>query len=328
MKYSNLFFNKDLYALTFADIESFFQTSKEESLNLEFKSYVAQGEYARKEEAIKKSTCALLNSEGGIIIWGAPVEVRDAQGNTTAVGALTPFASALDRDRIINILSSSITPLPIGIRVQVLRNDAGNSIFVTEVEKSIEKPHQYDNKYFVRLDGQTRIAPHYLISALMKSKDFPIIKGHLRLKRIQTDASGYLFHFRKLLYNTSPFINDVNIYMAIVALPGTIFVNGINEGAVYKFTFPILSNGTPLMSDFILRLTNEQISQEIKIVFQFGGEKSPSKISSYKYQMGGTITSGIVRDETIYLTEKSENKMPSDITNNTVEQNIEILLNG
>lgn len=91
MKYSQIQFGKDLYDLVYDDILEFFDTEKEESLNLEFKSYPAQGSAQEKENSVMKATCGLLNSEGGIIIWGAPTEIRDAQGNTTAQGALTPF---------------------------------------------------------------------------------------------------------------------------------------------------------------------------------------------------------------------------------------------
>lgn len=223
MKHSQVIFGKDLYDLTFLNIKDFFLTKKEESLNLEFKSYVANGGYTQKENAIKKATCALLNSEGGIIIWGAPIETQDAHGNKSAIGNLTPFVSEIDRDRLINILSSCIVPLPVGIRVQVLKNEADESIFIVEVEKSIEKPHQYDNHYYVRLDGQTRIAPHYLISALMKSSNFPVLKGHLRLKDIRNIGSYTLLSFRKLLFNTTIFNNDLNVNLRIIAMPGFIY---------------------------------------------------------------------------------------------------------
>jgi hypothetical protein len=93
MKYSKTIFNKDLYDLEFTDVVNFFATTKDETLNLEFKSYVAQGEYFKKEDAVKKAVCGLLNSEGGIIIWGAPIETKDANGNSSATGALTAFST-------------------------------------------------------------------------------------------------------------------------------------------------------------------------------------------------------------------------------------------
>lgn len=327
MGYSNITFNKELYDLEFADLEGFFESNKEENLNLEFKSYVAQGDYFKKEDAVKKAVCGLLNSEGGIVIWGAPIEVKDAQNNTTAIGALTPFQSQLDKDRLINIFSSAITPMPLGIRVQVLKNENNESVFVIEVEKSIERPHQYDNRYYVRLDGQTRVAPHYLISALMKSIDFPVLRGHIRLKKIENDGNNFYLTFKKLLFNTSIYNNEKNINMRLVAMPDVIIVNDENQGAFFNQTFPILSNGAPLMSTFKLKIPSSLINREINLIFQFGGEKSPSKVSTYKYNVYQNLISGIVENEEMYLMEKSENKMPSEISDNSVEENINILLN-
>lgn len=328
MKFSKVIFDKDLYDLEFTDLVLFFKFPKEETLNLEFKSFVAQGDYTKKEETIKKSTCALLNSEGGIIVWGAPIEVRDTKGNTTTFGALTPFNSKLDKDRLVNILTSSITPLPLGIRVKVLTNVAGDSIFIMEVEKSIDRPHQYDNRYFVRLDGQTRIAPHYIISALMKSKNFPILRGHIRLKSIDHEGDNILLYFRKLLFNTSLFVNDVNVYMSLIATPGNLIVDNVFHEGEYRVNFPIISYGSPFLTDFYLTIPSSCIYQEITLLFQFGGEKSPSKSSMYKYKINGRLTFGTIHDESEYLIEKSENKFPFDISNNSVDQNIEIILNS
>ncbi|MET3537211.1 ATP-binding protein [Chryseobacterium limigenitum] len=112
MSYSLSILGKNIFDLNYQDIEVFFQSEKEENLNLEFKSYVNLGQYKEKENVIKKSVCALLNSEGGIIIWGAPVEIRDADGNTKASGALTPFSTTLDKDRLINIFSTAPQSLP------------------------------------------------------------------------------------------------------------------------------------------------------------------------------------------------------------------------
>lgn len=327
MKYSNIIFNKELYDLQFSDLEQFFETNKEENLNLEFKSFVAKGEYSKKEDAVKKAVCGLLNSEGGIIIWGAPTEAKDEQGNTTAIGALTPFQSQLDKDRLINIFSSVITPMPIGIRVQVLKNEINESVFIIEVEKSIERPHQYDNRYHIRLDGQTRIAPHYLISALMKSVDFPVLRGHIRMKKIENDGNVFLIHFKKLLFNTSVYNNEKNINMRLIAMPGGIIVNDENQGASYSQTYPILSNGAPLLSNFILKVPANLIQNDIEIIFQFGGEKSPSKMSNYKYNISRNLIGGNIQNEEIYLIEKTENTMPSEVSDNSIDENINILLN-
>jgi len=329
MPYSKLIFGKEIFNLSYKDIEDFFQNEKEENLNLEFKSYVNQGTYKDKEYVIKKSVCALLNSDGGIIVWGAPVETRSENGNTKASGVLTPFNVGLDKDKLINILSSTIIPMPIGIKVNFVNDGNDNFVIIIEVQKSIERPHQFDNKYYIRLDGQTRIAPHYLIKALIQGKDFPIIRGHIRLKKILI-YNNDLVHltFRKLLFNTSQFNNDKNIFMSIIANPGKIYINKRLIGSRYDNDFPILSHGRPLITDFVVELNSLQLVEPLNIMFQFGGEKSPSKISIYKYNIKANLVTCNVADENIYLLEKSENTMPSDVTENTDDDKIEQMLNS
>lgn len=327
MSYSKLILGKEIFNLSYQDIEDFFQSEKEENLNLEFKSYVNQGAYKEKENVIKKSVCALLNSEGGIIVWGAPIETRDENGNTKASGGLTPFNVGLDKDKLINILSSTIIPMPIDIKVNFLSDGKDNFVIIIEVPKSIERPHQFDNKYYIRLDGQTRIAPHYLIKALIQGKDFPIIRGHIRLKNISISGGLVYLTFRKLLFNTSQFNNEKNLFMSIISHPGSIYINRNPIGSRYDKDFPILSHGRPLMSDFVIELNDAQLQESLSIVFQFGGEKSPSKISIYKYDILANLVTGNVTDENIYLLEKSENKLPSDVTENSDDDKIEQMLN-
>src|SRR5690606_36584573 len=135
-----------------------------------------------------------------------------------------------DKDKLINKLSSVLIPMPIDIKTIFLENEERNSVVIIEVPKSLERPHQYDNLYYVRLDGQTRIAPHYLIKALIQSKDFPIIRGHVKLKVINTDGSRIILTFRKLLYNTSHFNNEINPFYNLFVHPGQIILNKQNKG--------------------------------------------------------------------------------------------------
>jgi Schlafen, AlbA_2 len=328
MSYSQIIFNKDLYDLTYNDVIDFFITEKEETLNLEFKSYPTQGNHNDKENAMLKAVCGLLNSEGGIIIWGAPIETKDSHGNTSAIGTLTPFTTTLDRDRLVNKISSVIIPLPTGIRIQKLDDTNSNSIFVIEIEKSRNKPHQFKNNYLIRLDGQTKIAPHYLIEAMMKSVDFPIIRGHLRLKRIEIDGQNYIIYFKSLIYNTSKFTNDLNLTITLIAGPGTMHINGNQYSGFYDSSVEIISHGRPVSDDFSLIVSRNELSQhgnEIQIVLSFVGEKSPSKASTYKYSLANRII-GNVDDENIYILEKRENEMSSDVSSDSDDDKINSIL--
>ncbi|TNJ41676.1 ATP-binding protein [Tamlana fucoidanivorans] len=332
MKFSQIIFNKDLYDLTYNDIVDFFNTEKEETLNLEFKSYPVQGNHNDKEKAVIKAICGLSNAEGGIVIWGAPIETTNPQGNTIAQGDLTPFETNLDRDRIINKISNLIIPLIVGVRVQKLDAPNGNSIFIIEVEKSKHKPHQYKDKYYIRLDGQTKIAPHYLIEAMMKSIDFPVIRGHIRLKNIELVGGNVVLSFVKVLFNTSEFNNDINFFYRIVAIPGIIRI-GQNTfpGDYTNESLKIMSHGRPSRSTFQLIIPSAELiarGQEVDVVLNFGGEKSPSKVSRYKYLLNNIVEGDVPNNELPYLVEKNENELPSDVTNNSIDENINNLLDN
>jgi Schlafen, AlbA_2 len=328
MKYSNIIFGKDLNDLDYDDIVQFFTIEKEETLNLEFKSYPTTGSNSDKEKAVFKALCGLLNSEGGIVVWGAPIEGENADNNTTAQGALTPFSTTLDRDRLINKISSLIIPLAVGIRVQKLDAPNGNSIFIIEVEKSNQKPHQYKNNYFIRLDGQTVIAPHYLIKAMMKSIDFPLIRGHLRLKRIESDGNNFILHFRKVIYNSSKFINDLNLTFTLIAGPGTMIINGNPYSGFYNNSEEIISHGKPVYGEFTLVVPSSELIQhnnEIQIGLSFVGEKSPSRVTTYKYSLANPNL-GAVADENIYILEKRENEMSTEVSNDSDDDKINSIL--
>ena len=326
MSYSKSILGNNLFNLTYLDIENFFIEEREENLNLEFKSYVDEGSFKEKEKVIFKSICALLNSEGGIIIWGAPIEIRDSSQNTKAIGTLTPFNVGMDKDKLINKISSNIIPLPINFKVQFLTNDDGNSIIVIEVNKSIERPHQFSNNYYIRLDGQTRIAPHYLIKALIKSKDFPILRGHVRLKEIFNENNYLKLIFRKLIYNATPYQNEIKpYYKLVVQPPGELFINGQSYGNHTDDEFSILANGRPEMFDFEVRLDKNSVNDNLDIILQIGGQKSPSKLSIYTYNFKNAVA-GKVNNEEIFLVEKEENQLPTDYPDRTDDDKIETLL--
>jgi predicted HTH transcriptional regulator len=184
--------NKELDNLVYQDIIDFFINEQEESDIIEFKSYSVQyGNFNKNLEGIIRAVCAFLNSAGGIIIWGAPN--GETFGNTSKLvfkGELSPVQELKDKDWIINKISDSIIPLPIGINTKILQ-DGSNYLYIFEIQPSNYKPHQYKNTYFARLDGQTKPAPHYLIEALFKQIKFPNIEGYLKFEKIYVYDNFY-----------------------------------------------------------------------------------------------------------------------------------------
>ncbi|MNK82667.1 Divergent AAA domain protein [compost metagenome] len=72
--FSHNYFGKDLEALTQNDLTDYFSTVKEESDKIEFKAYHQQyGNFNKNIEGVIRGICAFLNSNGGLLIWGAPL---------------------------------------------------------------------------------------------------------------------------------------------------------------------------------------------------------------------------------------------------------------
>lgn len=197
MDYSKIYFDKTINNLSFQDIVAFFIEPKEEYTKIEFKSFSAQyGNFNVNLEGVIRGICAMLNSEGGILIWGAPEGiVPTGQKEKIFQGNLTSVSDLKTKDWIINKISDSITPLPIGINVAILVENQ-NIVYVFEIQQSTYPPHQYKNTYYARLDGQTKPAPHYLIDALFKKITYPNIEGYISLDKISHNGSNYFWIFQ------------------------------------------------------------------------------------------------------------------------------------
>lgn len=182
--YAEQHFGKPLTDITPTDLTHFFATEHEESDTVEFKSYYEKGQnnHKHKEDAVLKTICGFLNSSGGLLVWGAP-EGHTPTGRQTKVftGALSPVAKLIEKDTFISRVANAIVPLSNLVKMQRVEINTGEYVYVFDVEQSVHKPHQFDNRYWVRLDGQTNVAPHYLIDALFKQIRYANLGGYVRL---------------------------------------------------------------------------------------------------------------------------------------------------
>ena len=86
MSYIKKIFNKDIDNLNISDLVTFFETEQEETSVLEFKS----GDVEIID--LYKEITAFLNTEGGLLIIGAPREIKKTIGKTvvkTCIGEVT-----------------------------------------------------------------------------------------------------------------------------------------------------------------------------------------------------------------------------------------------
>ncbi|RDB06089.1 AlbA family DNA-binding domain-containing protein [Runella aurantiaca] len=326
MSYAELFFKKKLHELNYEDIENYFIDAQEESNLLELKSYAAdkdqKNDHSAKEKKIYETICGLLNSEGGIIIWGAPVG-KKAPGKKEQIfqGELSPVTKLIEKDGFIRTIAQLFSPVPNGVRFQMLKKNEGSYVYVIEVEDSLYKPHQYKGTYFMRLDGQTHTAPHYYVEALIRRITFPNLEGYLRIDGLHLNSydtsNGVIMDFTFVIYNWTRLQNEYDIYCKVVtdAEVNTQFSepNKLRKGheIIWKNAAPILYYHNPLIiRDKVFFKTQELQMHDFKgfIIVFFGGKQSPLKYSKYRFMFANLYANNPHSDNNAYIIDKIENK--------------------
>lgn len=294
--FSNQYFSKDLNELTFQDIEKYFETPQEESDKIEFKAFHSQfGNFDKNLEGVIRGICAFLNSNGGILIWGAPLGIKN-NDRVIFHGALTAVSKLIEKDSLISKISDSITPLPIDIRVKTIEQN-NQYLYIFEVDKSAYSPHQYKNTYWARLDGQTKPAPHYLVEALFRKISFPLIEGYVAFDkfgnydntRVYLDITVYIINFSELQ-------NEYDVEFSLICSEA-IFEGSFKESIKINYSWgghkyesrpyiKTLHFGAPEITTtklvFNLDELKEKHDGKMHISLSFGGKNSPLKFSEYK----------------------------------------------
>lgn len=178
-------FNKKAEELELTDIEKYFSTSQEETSTLEFKS----GDVEIFD--IYKEICSFLNTEGGLLIIGAPRESKETKGKRTVAycqGEIT-YSKIVSKDWLRQKIFSHITPSPVEIFIKEFSTDKGN-IFILDIPQSLNPPHQSnaDGRYYIRMDNEARPAPHGLVQALFDKRKKPILSARLNRKKISSKS--------------------------------------------------------------------------------------------------------------------------------------------
>jgi len=296
MDYCKLYFGKDLHELTFEDVEKFFLEEKEESDKIEFKSFYddAEKNFDKKEKGVLRSISGFLNSEGGIIIWGAPIgEKVEGKKEKIFKGKLSPVSQLLEKDSFIRKVTNLITPAPRPIRFQPVQR-GGEYIYVIEVEQSPYPPHQFQNYYYMRLDGQTVHAPHHYVEALFKKVKYPNLEGYVKIVSAIGTGQSYIVNFQLSFLNWSALQNEENLTYRFIVSNGH-FINESGEGRneVYskemdEHHFVIAKDvfyyGEPVTEEECVEFMPYKLIENqyrTNIILTFGGRFSPLKASFY-----------------------------------------------
>lgn len=174
---SNKFLGKNINDITIEDLSEFFSVEQEESSTIEFKS----GEVAL--EKLYPEISAFLNTNGGILIIGAP---RKIAGNKKEIykGDLIPSKNIKSSFMLSQKISNYIVPSALNISIKDLDFKDGK-IFILDIPQSKYPPHQnsIDGIYYIRLGTETVKAPHGLIQAMFNKRQFPNLHIELCLSK-------------------------------------------------------------------------------------------------------------------------------------------------
>jgi hypothetical protein len=320
--YSRKCFGKDLIDLKEDDIVKFFSEERAETSTLEFKSISDPKEGVKH---CREAVCSFLNSEGGILIWGAPVPTKNQDKETVCKGELTPIKTKFDRDQLINRVTDRISPMPIGISVVSIQTSDGLFLYVFEIKESPGKPHQEGGTYWIRLDGQKRPAPHYLVEAMIKQIKFPVIELFMKIETISLLSCGirlpcecYQIGLGVILVNLSSFAVEESLTIQITPSPVSTQFQTIGENGLRKFD--LFHSGSP--KEVFLRVEVPSHLSRFRVRIEFMGRFSPAKTSFYeidldRYSVSSTDFNDLVisKKENLLIVEENESNgmTPHDI---------------
>ena len=178
MTFSEHHLGKSIETLDFdVDIEPFIRREIPEGQNMEYKSLGSP--LWEHGDVIS----AYLNSGGGLLIIGTPIEVEiTLPGGRKARVCRGPFTPlpAISKDDARRSLISKVSPLPAGVLVNPVPC-VGGCVLVVDVSSSDYPPHQNDGTYWIRLDGETRRAPHALVESLFLQRRGPNLECRLEI---------------------------------------------------------------------------------------------------------------------------------------------------
>jgi hypothetical protein len=300
---THLILGHSIDSIGYAQVETYFSDVRDETNNLEFKSYTSSDDFNKNFENLLAPICSFLNSDGGVLIWGAPKTTRDGK-RRFCQGPLSPLNSVIEKDDLLRKLVSKISPMPAGIRLQVLQQN-GSSIVIMEVQKSEYRPHQVEGIYYMRVDANTLRAPHYFVEALFRRITYPDLSAKIQFEAASYDdadrfKSGYTYRidFNVIIDNNSPLQNEEFLKYMLSCDIGT----PINHWEKWpKPEFEVISNlqprvppmeilhfGLQNVRSYSIGFRHQDLRSEgfiAKIILQFGGRYSPLKYCYYSLDL-------------------------------------------
>ncbi|UXD67761.1 ATP-binding protein [Sphingobacterium faecium] len=309
--YCKQILGKSIRDLTIEDLKEYFSESKEETEILEFKS--GHGDFEKIfNNNILRTICAFLNSSGGVLIWGAPADKAPEKGlPKVCIGALFPVNEKKEKDQLINRIATSISYMPIGIKVERLESDNG-FVYIIEVQESESKPHQLNGQYLIRLDGQSKPAPHYIVDSMFNQIKHADVDLEIKLNKIVKINNKTEVDIEVIIFNFTRLVVAKNLLMHFYTHQGNFLSSSTCDEEVRTPSIHYGLNPRAYLKIILREYELINNNSLIKIEISFASDNSPSKISSYTLNLSPYFTTGnLIQSEAISYDVK--NKKMSEI---------------
>jgi hypothetical protein len=317
----NYFNRENIEDITYQDLVDYFKTEKHENDKIEYKSFMSgESESQRqKEKGIIKAISSFLNSDGGLLIWGAPKGQKvEGKKEKIFIGDLSLVDYLYEKDQFISKITDSITPVPRGILFHRIEHQ-GKYAYILEISKSEYSPHQFDNQFYMRIDGQSKPAPYHYIEALFKQIKYPNIESYIKIENWQLSNGKHQLYISLWIFNLSPLQNEYNISYRLICNKGkfqhwnsqfqninTSFESSGHEKRRHN-AIDILHYGQPLRQIEIIefdQILASNSKEQVELILAFGGKHSPMKMSTYILE----LTSNKPKKLSSFLKEMKENQ--------------------
>ena len=104
--------------------------------------------------------------------------------------------------------------------------DGDRAIVIFEIQKSNYAPHQTSNTYYMRLDGQSKPAPHHYVEALFKQIRYPEIGGYIKFESLEKRGSRFFLKIKVIIINHSSLQNEEDISFTFTCNNGRFYIPG------------------------------------------------------------------------------------------------------
>jgi hypothetical protein len=154
---------------TEADLHELITRKAEEGLRLDFKDSRALSD-GGLSASISKDVAAFANADGGHLIFGINEKDKIAIGMDDGCSP-----SVMTAERLEDVISGNVTPVPSELRVCAIELSNGNNAFVVEVPAAtVSAPHQSaDKRYYRRYMARNLVMDHHEILDLMRRGTTP-----------------------------------------------------------------------------------------------------------------------------------------------------------